>query len=59
MSFMPSDGEPAAIRLLEQHEITYRGGVIKLPKGTLNAELLDAVDYLVEEWDYELEWIQP
>lgn len=57
MSFTPSDGEPAAVRLLVSYKIEYRGGIIKLPQGTANPELLDAVDYLVEEWDYALEWV--
>ncbi len=58
-NFMPDDGPDAALHILDRHGITSHRGIIRIPNGILDPNLLNAADYLCDEYDYSIEWIQP
>lgn len=54
------DSDSEAIHNLEQVGIAYRGGLIKLIKDAIYPpQVLNAVHYLCNEWDYAAIWIDP
>jgi hypothetical protein len=53
----PFESDAEAIEILIKNHVDYHGGIIRLPRGTLDPVLLNSVDYLCEEWDYDMKWI--
>lgn len=54
----PFDSDSEAIDNIEKFDIPYVGGIIKLTKGKeYPPQVLNAVDYLCDNWDYGVEWI--
>lgn len=51
--------DSGAIAVLEFHGVRVEKGLIHLVKGSLNPDVLDAADYLCDEWDYTIEWVRP
>ncbi len=51
------ESDDEAIEVLESNGIKFPKGLILLPRGTKDARLLNACDYLCSEWDYAIEWI--
>lgn len=52
----PFDDDVEALDVLAEFGVTHDRGLIRLRRDQKDPRPLNAVDYLCEEWDYDLEW---